>query len=92
MKTPPSPNIIELYASFKCRQLGSYNILMEYADGGNLEDFFKNTPRPSNSEEVALFWRSLLKIFHGVDRIHLVMRLDGGHQETFSGYYIQSTP
>ncbi|KAK4140565.1 uncharacterized protein C8A04DRAFT_14814 [Dichotomopilus funicola] len=61
------PNIIRLYGSFQ--QLGSCCLILEYLDGGDLADFFRNDP-PSTGEEVAQFWTNFFQIFHGLARIH----------------------
>jgi len=59
---------VKLYGSF--RQHGSYCLILEYADGGDLGKYFCNIPAPSTPEDVMLFWKSLFQVFWGLDRIH----------------------
>ncbi|KAK0652661.1 hypothetical protein B0T16DRAFT_427050 [Cercophora newfieldiana] len=63
-----SENVVKFYGSF--RQLGSYCLILEYADGGDLGEFFDNCPPPSTPEDVVLFWKSLFQVFSGLERIH----------------------
>ena len=70
LKNCPSPHVITFYGSF--RQHGSYNLILEYADGGNLADFFRNTPLPKGSD-VGRFWKSLSATLQGIDRVHQLM-------------------
>jgi len=72
----PSPNVVKFYGSF--RQHGSYTLILEYVDNGNLATFFKGVDPPSTSEQVALFWKSLFQVFDGLDRIHQLMLYDDG--------------
>jgi len=67
----PSPNVVKFYGSF--RQLGSYCLILEYADGGDLGEFFAECPAPSTIEDVVLFWRNIFQVFSGLDRIHQLM-------------------
>ncbi|GAB1319451.1 hypothetical protein MFIFM68171_09661 [Madurella fahalii] len=64
----PSPNVVEFYGAFQ--QLGSYCLILEYVDGGDLGEFFKNTPKPPTAEDVETFWKSLFQLFNGLGRIH----------------------
>ncbi|KAL8747821.1 MAG: hypothetical protein Q9184_007549 [Pyrenodesmia sp. 2 TL-2023] len=53
----PPPNIVAFYGSFI--QDASYNLIMEYADQGNLETFMKRTPKPESVEDVIVFTAGL---------------------------------
>ena len=64
----PHPDIVGFYGSFILA--GTYNTLLEYADMGTLEDYFKSNPGPSSGEEIANFWDGLLKIFSALETIH----------------------
>ncbi|KAK0714741.1 hypothetical protein B0H67DRAFT_490888 [Lasiosphaeris hirsuta] len=66
----PSPNVVKFYGSF--RQLGSYCLMLEYVDGGNLGEFFAS-PAPSTVDDVVLFWKNIFQVFSGLDRIHQLM-------------------
>jgi hypothetical protein len=48
-----------------------FNILIEYADGGNLEDFLKTKRPPTTTVEIMDFWRSMHRL------IGVLARLDG---------------
>lgn len=67
----PSPNVVKFYGSF--RQLGSYCLILEYVDGGDLGGFFDKCPAPSTVEDVVLFWKNIFQVFSGLDRIHQLM-------------------
>ena len=64
----PSPFVIAYYGSFV--DDGTYNIILEYADRGNLEDFLKTTTEPSTCEDMIEFWDRLCSITHGLALIH----------------------
>ncbi|KAK5658133.1 hypothetical protein OQA88_2105 [Cercophora sp. LCS_1] len=70
----PSPNVVKFYGSF--RQLGSYCLILEYADGGDLGEFFDKWPAPPTVQDTAVFWGSLFQVFAGLDRIHQLMSYD----------------
>jgi hypothetical protein len=60
------------------RILGSYihgtsrNILLEFADKGTLEEFFKRESPPSHGNGIVKFWEALFQIIKGVQTIHSV--------------------
>lgn len=64
----PSPFVIAYYGSFIDND--TYNIILEYADRGNFEDFMKTTPEPSTGEGMIEFWDQLSNITHGLALIH----------------------
>ena len=64
----PTPFIIAYYMSFIDDDI--YNIILEYADRGNFEDFMKTTLKPSTIEEMIEFWDRLCSITHGLALIH----------------------
>ncbi|KAI1460311.1 hypothetical protein F4805DRAFT_389944 [Annulohypoxylon moriforme] len=76
LKNSRSPNVIKYYGSF--RQNGTYNIILEYADGGDLAEFLKKTPRPKG-DEVIQFWRSMSLCFRGLQCIHRLMNTSGNN-------------
>ncbi|KAL8896162.1 MAG: hypothetical protein Q9207_007843 [Kuettlingeria erythrocarpa] len=85
----PTPNIVAFYGSFI--QGTSYNLILEYADRGNLRDFMRRTPKPESVEDVLLFFDRLVDIVQGVQCIHgrigttssasQVLNLNGWHQD-----------
>lgn len=64
----PHANIIEYYGSFV--RDGTYNIILEYADLGTLDEYMENTDEPRSIDDIMTFWRSFLAIFHGLSHIH----------------------
>jgi hypothetical protein len=68
-------NLIKLLGSYK--QGDTYNILLEYADRGTLEDFFQKTNPPSLGHDILLFWSRLFNVIKALQRIHATERPDG---------------
>ncbi|KAI4126118.1 MAG: hypothetical protein LQ338_003923, partial [Usnochroma carphineum] len=64
----PSPNIIAYYGSFVDDD--TYNIILEYADGGTFEDFMATRSKPPSEEAMLGFWNRLCSITHGLATIH----------------------
>ena len=62
------PTMIGFFGSF--RQNGTYNILLEYADGGTLEDYFRNARPPNRGEDICNFWARFLGIVDALMAIH----------------------
>ena len=58
------PSIIEFYSSYTLGD--SYNIVLEYADMGTLEQLFDNITEPRRGVDINNFWRSLLNISDGL--------------------------
>ncbi|KAL8755893.1 MAG: hypothetical protein Q9199_003320 [Rusavskia elegans] len=64
----PSPHIVRFFGRFILG--GVYNILLEYADMGTLEDYLAKTPPPCTAKDIIDFWRSILSVTWGLHRIH----------------------
>lgn len=64
----PHANIIGYYGSFV--RYNTYNIILEYADRGTLNDFLQETHEPTNSTGIMTFWTQFLGILHGLAHIH----------------------
>lgn len=64
----PHANIIGYYGSFE--RNGTFNIILEYADRGTLNDFLQETHEPTNSTGIMTFWTQFLGILHGLAHIH----------------------
>ncbi len=67
-------SLIKLLGSYK--QGDTYNILLEYADRGTLDDFFQTTPPPSLGEEIIVFWSRLFNVIKALLCIHETERPD----------------
>ena len=61
------PNMIGFYGSYI--QDENYNVLLDFADEGNLEQFFRKTGQPS-AEDILPFWRELFNVIKPLMRIH----------------------
>ena len=67
-------SLIKLLGSYK--QGGTYNILLEYADRGTLEDFLRDTVPPTLGEDIIFFWKRLFNVIKALQRIHATERPD----------------
>lgn len=47
-----------------------HHVLLEYADKGTLEEYFKKETPPVDPEEIINFWEALFKILDALNRIH----------------------
>ncbi|KAI1416916.1 kinase-like domain-containing protein [Hypoxylon sp. FL1857] len=70
LKNSRPPNVITYYGSF--RQNNTFNIILEYADGGDLAEFLRTTQSPKGSE-IQQVWESLSHSFKGLHSIHHLM-------------------
>ena len=64
----PTPFVIAYYGSYVDKD--TYNIIVEYADGGNLEDFMRTTTEPSTIHDTIELWDRLSCTLHGLAHIH----------------------
>ncbi|KAG8531140.1 uncharacterized protein KY384_004498 [Bacidia gigantensis] len=71
----PPQNIIAFYGGFERDNM--YNIILEYADGGTLEDFIARTPSPPNAEQLWVFWNQFFNVLNGLATIHGERSEDG---------------
>jgi serine/threonine protein kinase len=67
-----NPHLITFYGSYIHK--GTYNIILEYADGGSLEDYFQHNAPPWKSEDIVRLWTSLFGILKALNSIHTVER------------------
>jgi serine/threonine protein kinase len=80
----PNPSIIGFHGSFI--RGDTYNILLEYADKGTLEDYFEKEVPPTEGEEIIEFWASLFSILHALYQIQNVIPEGGDSPRIFEGY------
>ncbi|XDG09270.1 hypothetical protein ABKA04_008885 [Annulohypoxylon sp. FPYF3050] len=82
LKNSKSENVITYYGSF--RQSGTCNIILEYANGGDLAEFLRKTPHPKG-DQVIQFWQSMSLCLKGLHCIHHLMNtgnnLNGIHED-----------
>lgn len=48
----------------------TFNLLLQFVNGGDLLRYFAETPRPKTEDDINLFWRSLRSIWRGVHLLH----------------------
>ncbi|KAG8532872.1 uncharacterized protein KY384_002750 [Bacidia gigantensis] len=64
----PYVNIIAFYGGFA--REGVFNIFLEYADRGNLDEYMQKTRRPSRMKDRIMFWHNFLDVGHGISVVH----------------------
>jgi serine/threonine protein kinase len=62
------PSIIGFYGSYAHGQ--TFNVILEYANEGTLEDYFANVPPPSTSRDIYTFWKGILPVLRGLEQLH----------------------
>ncbi|EWG35899.1 serine/threonine protein kinase [Fusarium verticillioides 7600] len=77
LRTKNNKYITKHLASFSFQGERKYVIVLEYAAGGSLKDFFKNTPIPARPNEFRLLWSRLLKLLDALHVLHDLYRPDG---------------
>ncbi|KAF2230731.1 kinase-like protein [Viridothelium virens] len=88
-KKKGNTGLIGFYGSF--RHGRRLNVLLEYADGGTLEDYFKQHSPPSRGVEIIDFWESLSGILKGLHAIHFLVE-DDQEAALLLGYHRDVTP
>ena len=79
----PPPNIIGFYGSFVRGE--NFNIILEHADLGSLEDFMQRVQPPSSIEDTILFWDNLFNVTHGLVTIHNTKEGNAKEPQTLLG-------
>ncbi|PVI06060.1 hypothetical protein DM02DRAFT_34015 [Periconia macrospinosa] len=64
-----SHHTVKFYDSWIQNQ--EYSILMEYVEGGTLEEFFFSCPPPTDEEDIILFWERFVDLLKPLSRIHM---------------------
>ncbi|KAK5720388.1 hypothetical protein LTR17_015025 [Elasticomyces elasticus] len=57
---------------------GMYHVILEYADVGTLEEYFKTVPIPTEGKDIIALWRGVFALADAVFRIHMQ---HGWHQD-----------
>src|SRR6266536_561883 len=63
-------SIIRFYGSYK--QGDEFNVLLEFADKGSLEECFQRESPPSRGVDIIKFWENLFQLIKGLKAIHSV--------------------
>jgi serine/threonine protein kinase len=69
LKHPES--IIGFYGSYT--HGADYNILLEFADKGSLEEYFQTETPPSRGGDIIKFWDGLFQLIKGLKAIHSIL-------------------
>ena len=77
-------SIIDFYGSYE--QDGSYNVLLEYADLGNLEQYLERTPSPTTGDDIYKFWSAFFNVIKAVKLIHNVKWGNPGDPPILKGH------
>lgn len=67
---PHNPHLITFFGSYI--HAGTYNVILEYADQGSLEDYFQTIKPPIDLADISKVWVSLFGILKGLESIHRV--------------------
>jgi serine/threonine protein kinase len=79
------PHIIHFYGSYI--QNSTYNVILDFADKGNLEEYFQKTFSPASGSDIEHFWASICGIFKALIHIHTVKCQNTlGGPQVFQGY------
>jgi len=76
-------SIIGLHGSFV--QNDTYNLVLEYANKGTLEDYFRTTAPPYSGDDVIKFWRGLFSVLYALKVIHEAPYGDPDGPQIFQG-------
>ncbi len=60
-------SIIDCLGSFEYK--GTFSIILDYADLGNLDDYFRYSA-PTGAEHIFNVWKSFLHLIHAICEIH----------------------
>lgn len=80
-------HIITFYGHYT--HMDTCNIVMELADEGNLEEYFKNRP-PSESKDITKFWTNLLGILNALHAIHNIEVKSSNRASRWSNGFVTS--
>ncbi len=70
LKLRPTPNIIDFYGSYIHGD--TFNVLLEYADKGDLEGYFRCEAEPRDGQDIINFWQGLFMLGQALADIHEV--------------------
>jgi serine/threonine protein kinase len=88
LKPDNHPNIIHFYGNFKYGE--TYNVILEHADQGNLEEYFNKIPPPSKLDDIARFWNALFGILKALHSLHMIraknVKIDNEEAKVLHGF------
>jgi len=59
---------VGFYGSFT--QNGTFNLLLQFADGGTLLDFYQKAAPPREVGDIRQFWKNIFAVMKGLHRVH----------------------
>lgn len=82
-----SKTITKFYGSFSFENTEKRVIILEYAPGGSLLDFLKDTPPPIYPADLKLLWKRLTELLEGLYILHHIQLSDreGNSSPFFAG-------
>ncbi|KAH8748010.1 kinase-like domain-containing protein [Hyaloscypha sp. PMI_1271] len=67
-------------------------VIVEYADRGNLEEFFQKTKPPSELQDIVNFWKHFCEIAKALYSVHTITPQTGDHSEEQAGWHYDVKP
>src|SRR2546423_9385737 len=77
-------SIIGFYGSYI--QDGTYNVLLQYADRGTLEEYLATTPSPTTGEDIYRMWSGVFNLIKALKSIHDVEPINPDDPPILQGY------
>lgn len=77
-------SIVGFHGGF--RHNNTYNIILEWADWGTLEDYMRAIKPPTKGEDIVTFWHNLFNVTHGLSKIHRASAAPISHSSILNGY------
>lgn len=75
-----SPGLTGFYGSFIHN--GTFNIILEFADQGTLNEFFERVTPPSTTKDIRDFWSAMFNLIGAIMTIHnLQVQEENGQDE-----------
>ncbi|KAK3331440.1 hypothetical protein B0H66DRAFT_467908, partial [Apodospora peruviana] len=63
-------HIVGYYGSFI--QNGTFNLILQFANGGNLLDYYRDFEPPKDPAQIRQFWKNLFKVLKGLHTVHQI--------------------
>lgn len=82
--------MIGFYGSFK--QDNTYNVILEYADKGNLEQYFRTVSPPTREEDKIKFWERLFNLAKALVQMHGMQPSKNDGPRIFPGWHQDIKP
>ena len=79
----PHRDVIGYYGSFKIKD--NFYLILEYADKGDLESYFRNVEPPTIARDITCFWKGFLRLIYGLIKIHKIDPRDPDHLQNLIG-------